>query len=206
MSMQAAQERWAISTKSEPVTTGLVAYSDAPILRAPRLSRAVASTVAVFTFAITGIGTTPSEAATLALYKWSSDSSPALAKKQSLRETVEQAVRAFLAYPPGWDGQDAAMPSNKVVDDAIAFLRMLPLTTASPRPGLSNDGELSLFWQKNGVYIDVGFTGDGMYSYYAKDAAEREYFGDDLPLDDPNLLLDDPVRQDLLAVIPRQNS
>ena len=73
--MQAAQERWAVSTKSEPVAIESVAYSDAPVPRATQFHQAtiVASTFAAITFAITNLGVTPSEATTLASHKWASD-------------------------------------------------------------------------------------------------------------------------------------
>ena len=69
--------------------------------------------------------------------------------------------------------------------DTIEFIEKLPFGVFELRPGLSGDGEVSLFWEDDDVYIDIGFLGDGKYTFYARDSQEIEYFKDEIDLKGP---------------------
>ena len=98
---------------------------------------------------------------------------------------VTEKINEFKFYEVNWDGYEGIAASSETVNDAIKFINKLPSNTTVPRPGLSGDGEISLFWEDNGVYIDIGFFGDGKYTLYAKDSQEIEYLRDDIDLSDP---------------------
>jgi len=42
------------------------------------------------------------------------------------------------------------------------------------------DGELDFRWDLETIKLDLGFRGNGMYSYYALLADGQEFFGDDI--------------------------
>jgi hypothetical protein len=103
-------------------------------------------------------------------------------------------IRTYSTFEVNWDGYNGKPPSNEAITDSINFLKRLPNNTAVPFSGLSGDGEISLFWDKSGVFIDIGFTGGNKYSYYARTSDGKEFFGNyisipsNLPLDLVNIL------------------
>lgn len=77
----------------------------------------------------------------------------------------------LLLYPKlakGWDGYDAVPASKDSVRDALAFLKNRPKDILLPSPELSADGEVGLYWYSGDVFAEVGFYGDGSFSYYAR--------------------------------------
>ena len=49
-----------------------------------------------------------------------------------------------------------------------------------PDVGVADDGEVNFLWKQGGVHVDLGFYGDGTYSYYARDRQDCPYERDDL--------------------------
>lgn len=99
------------------------------------------------------------------------------------RSAIINKVRSYVTLGENWDGYGGLPPSGQTAENVIEFLMYLR-DYILPRPGLSGDGEINLFWEMDGLYIDIGFTGDGTFSYYAKDSAAKEYFGDNLKIAD----------------------
>ena len=104
------------------------------------------------------------------------------AKESKNIEAAIAKLITFYSYEQNWDGYSGVIPSGKAVDDAITFLRKLPNHSFIPRPGISGDGEIGLFWETKNLFVDIGFIGDGKYSYYAKDRDDKEIFGDDIKI------------------------
>ncbi|OAD22246.1 exported protein [Candidatus Thiomargarita nelsonii] len=102
----------------------------------------------------------------------------------TLQQKVVEKLRSYLFYEKDWDGYGGVVPSEKAVEDAVDFIRKLPEKVVLPRPGLAGDGEVGLFWKLEVLFIDVGFLGDHTYSFYARDAEGKEYYGDDIPLNE----------------------
>lgn len=98
---------------------------------------------------------------------------------------ITDVIIAYQSYPANWDGYDGISPSSDTINNTLLFLEKLPLGVAEPRPGLSGDGEVSLFWEKDDVFVDIGFSGDGKYSFYAQDSQDIEYLKDNIDLNDP---------------------
>jgi len=94
-------------------------------------------------------------------------------------------VNSYQSYPLNWDGYDGIPPSAETISDVLSFLEKLPYGVIEPRPGVSGDGEVSLFWENDGIYIDIGFLGDGAYVLYARDSQDIEYFNDSIDLHKP---------------------
>lgn len=99
--------------------------------------------------------------------------------------SIADIVNSYKSYPFNWDGYDGIAPSAETINDALSFIDKLPYGVIEPRPGVSGDGEISLFWENDDIYIDIGFTGDGTYVLYARDNEGIEYFKDSINLNSP---------------------
>ena len=51
--------------------------------------------------------------------------------------------------------------------DALDFLATRPEEVPLPYPQIAPDGEVGLYWRTDEVHAEVGFRGDGKFSYYA---------------------------------------
>lgn len=110
-----------------------------------------------------------------------------LPTRQTLSNRLLQLIRNQSAYIAGWDGYDAIAPSAATVNDAEHFAIntlpragfQLPIVTSAP------DGEVNFSWKNQKGIIDLGFYGDGSYSYYAKLANGKEVISDDSSLHTP---------------------
>lgn len=88
-------------------------------------------------------------------------------------------IESFRRYPKNWDGYNGIAAPADAVNDALLFLEKLPFGVSEPRPGLSGDGEIGLFWETDEVFVDIGFVGNGKYTFYAKDEEGVEYIMDE---------------------------
>jgi hypothetical protein len=67
--------------------------------------------------------------------------------------------------------------------EAATFLcRLSPVALAPPHVSLATDGELNLLWRLPALRLDLGFYGDGTYSYYGWTATGEEWLADWAPL------------------------
>jgi hypothetical protein len=80
------------------------------------------------------------------------------------------------AFEPG-----AVLPNAQAFKDAESFILQLPLNrTEMPTINVASDGEVNFCWSnRNGAHIDLGFFGNGTYSYYAGNAG-KEIMGENI--------------------------
>ena len=100
---------------------------------------------------------------------------PVLAPIGYLRESARFGVAS--------SGVATASPKaiQQALLDAEQFVKAWPdAQIAKPDVGLADDGEVNFFWKYRGTQVDLGFFGDGTYSYFVKDRHGERYFGDDL--------------------------
>lgn len=71
----------------------------------------------------------------------------------------------------GWEGDDSVAPARQAINEALAFIDLIPIGSAVPEPMVAADGEVGFYWNTGGAYIDVSFRGTGQLSYYAKAGA-----------------------------------
>ncbi|WP_248807298.1 hypothetical protein [Pseudomonas sp. MWU13-2100] len=104
------------------------------------------------------------------------DFRPALTLKNSLLSKI----RGLLDLEPGWDGYTAKVPDGAAIDEAEQFSsNVLPSDEFQfPTVTAAADGEVNFSWKNALGYIDLGFYGDGSYSYYAKTAVGQEFMSD----------------------------
>ena len=96
-----------------------------------------------------------------------------------LRESVRLGVASAVAETGSPESLERALV------DAEQFVNAWPGTPiAKPDVGLADDGEVNFDWKHAGAHVDLGFFGDGTYSYFAKDDRGERYFGDDVPAGD----------------------
>ena len=91
-------------------------------------------------------------------------------------------IQAYANLTHNWDGEDAAVPSEQAVQDAIAFLDGRPDSIPLPLPEVASIGDVGVYWDEDGIFAEVQFGGDQAYSYYAHRKVARdivEEYGDD---------------------------
>lgn len=92
-------------------------------------------------------------------------------------------IRELGTYHEGWDGRDGKAACPEAIEEAEAFARALSLEEMyTPYISLAADGEINFFWDRDGLRIDLGFYGTGVYSYYIRLGNGQEYFGDDIAI------------------------
>lgn len=95
-------------------------------------------------------------------------------------------IQALRNYSDGWNGPDSVGPSDQTIKDAEQFANSIDFDSIHmPNVSLANDGEISFFWDIKGLYLDLGFLGDGSYSFYAKPPKGKEVIVDNAPLSRP---------------------
>jgi hypothetical protein len=59
-----------------------------------------------------------------------------------------------------------------------------------PQPLIAHcdDGECCLLWSGTDLHVDIGFLGDGKYSYFARIGSDK-YYADEWPIDAPCTVL-----------------
>jgi len=95
-------------------------------------------------------------------------------------------IRQLGLYPHGWDGADGKAPSQTAVRDAECFTRILVHDDVyAPTISLATDGEINFFWILPHVRLDLGFYGDGTYSYYGTTTTGDEFLADEVSVSTP---------------------
>lgn len=96
---------------------------------------------------------------------------------------IIKTIRDVASLSSAWEGAEV---SNKVVNDAEQFARILPLECINaPHVSPTEDGDISFFWRNDLVTVDVNFDGNGSYSFFAKLKRGKPVSGDNVPLKTP---------------------
>jgi hypothetical protein len=106
----------------------------------------------------------------------------------SHKELLKREVAAYRDLKSEWNGSDFSLPSSRAIDAAIDFLERLPSRLPLPRPMLSRDGELGLYWDLVNGYVEVSFDPAGELTYFsrARNGVERFQEGVDISTLDGN--------------------
>lgn len=97
----------------------------------------------------------------------------------SLLDKLVGVLSSYVNLGDDWDGYDGVPPTRVAVDNALAFISKLPNNLVLPKPMLSGNGNIGLYWKTDTLYLDIEFEGDGSYSYYAeKDGSDHSLFDD----------------------------
>lgn len=92
-------------------------------------------------------------------------------------------IRELGMYEDGWDGGHAKAPHSTTVRDAELFARLLfSVETSPPHVSLATDGEINFLWRLPSIRLDLGFYGDGTYSYYGCSSTGEEFLADEMSI------------------------
>jgi hypothetical protein len=85
------------------------------------------------------------------------------------------------------------VPNAQAFKDAEIFILKLPLNrTEMPTINVASDGEVNFCWSNSdGAHIDLGFFGNGTYSYYARGGTGLEIMGE--KIDTKNMVPDELI-------------
>lgn len=90
-------------------------------------------------------------------------------KLQKLVQLVTK-IRNYLSLPDDWDGYEGITPKSKTIEETISVVKRLhDYHISLPKPMVSGTGIVGLFWEKDSIYIEICFEGDGTFWYYGKD-------------------------------------
>jgi len=93
---------------------------------------------------------------------------PLQVRARNQRQTIQETILSFLSLKPGWGEPHYVPPRRTAIDDALRFLDRIPADCMLPHASPAGDGEVNLCWRRGGLFIDVGFYGDGKVCYYAR--------------------------------------
>ncbi|SEJ57250.1 hypothetical protein SAMN05216201_11140 [Pseudomonas linyingensis] len=90
-------------------------------------------------------------------------------------------VRAYASLEDGWDGYGGVKIESSTRNDAELFaaFHAADIERVMPKVSPAGDGEINFSWSTGRGVIDLGFYGDGSYSYYAVTEDGREFFSDE---------------------------
>jgi hypothetical protein len=113
------------------------------------------------------------------------------------RVALSSKIMAYQQLPDDWDGEGGVAPSKEAIDDALAFIDLLPLNAKLPKPTVSGDGEVGFYWKTGNGYINVSFFGDGQITYYGHAESNDMEVGGVKPFNRTSL------PKDLLEIVDR---
>ncbi|MBK6998669.1 MAG: hypothetical protein IPH35_01375 [Rhodoferax sp.] len=99
------------------------------------------------------------------------------------RELLKREVSAYVRYKDGWNGSETLAPTSLAIDAANSFVELIPARLPFPRPMLSANGEIGLYWVLSDGYAEVSFELDGNVSFFSRTRAGKEDFQDNISLD-----------------------
>ena len=100
---------------------------------------------------------------------------------QEVREFVLERIARLRGTSEDERASWATWPDERAFDDAVTFVNAWTSSTIRrPDVGIADDGEVNFLWTRPDLHVDLGFYGDGTFSYYAKDGDGDVYLGDDV--------------------------
>jgi hypothetical protein len=82
-------------------------------------------------------------------------------------------------------GPGSVLPAAQAFNDAESFILKLPLNrTGMPTINVASDGEVNFCWSNDQARIDLGFFGNGTYSFYGSSGG-NEVVGEEVAADSP---------------------
>jgi len=112
-------------------------------------------------------------------------------KEDSNLIKLHSLINSYEQVPDNWDGYNGIAPERNTIKATKAFLNVLMRQSIqTPKSMLSGSGEISLYWNAENTYIEIGFEDDAHYTYFVNHNGE-EFGKDDYPLSEsiPNSLL-----------------
>lgn len=90
-------------------------------------------------------------------------------------DLLKMDLKAYLSLEDGWDNQDSKAVLVETINTAIQFVDKLPSGIPLPKPMLSNNGEIGLYWDIGDIYADVSFEEGNSLSIFLRDRSDEEH-------------------------------
>lgn len=98
-------------------------------------------------------------------------------------DRLEGEITNYLRLENNWDFENGITPKLNIVKTTLDLLNKIQeFNLPLPRPMLDGDGEISLYWKKDKIYIELSIDKDNLYSYLV-DNGNSPYSEDDCLLD-----------------------
>lgn len=130
---------------------------------------------------------------------FSKDQGPARTYREALAtrpsDRLVGRLRNYKQLSHNWNGYDGDPPPDGAVEQCVDFLRSLG-DILLPTPMVSGSGEVGLFWEREGVTIELGFKGKDKYGYLVELPDGRCEEDEDVPVSEIR-----PVLREALAAL-----
>lgn len=90
-------------------------------------------------------------------------------------------ISKFAELEENWDGYGGVIPNGSVIIDAIELVKKFPSNLLPDRVGISGDGEISLIFERAGLFADFGVSGDDDFCYFIQ-CNNKKLYGDEIRL------------------------
>ena len=84
------------------------------------------------------------------------------------RESLKREIVAYGQYDHDWNGPNTVGPTFDQIKAANSFVEAIPARLPLPRPMLSFNGEIGLYWDVSGGYAEASFKSDGNMSFFSR--------------------------------------
>ena len=91
-------------------------------------------------------------------------------------------VLAYGEFADGWNGVGTKAPTLEAIDAATAFINAVPARLPLPRPMLSSNGEIGLYWGLDGGYAEATFERNGDFAFFSRATYGEENFVEGLTI------------------------
>lgn len=98
------------------------------------------------------------------------------------RESLKREIVAYGQYDNDWNGPNTVGPTFDQIKAANSFVEAIPARLPLPRPMLSFNGEIGLYWDVSGGYAEASFEPDGNMSFFSRTRLGNEDFQDNINL------------------------
>jgi hypothetical protein len=97
-------------------------------------------------------------------------------------QLLKNELQAYESLESGWDGNNSSAPQRSHIAAACQLLDRLPAGVPLPKPMLSHDGEVGLYWVEDKFFADVVIENSTSFSLFVRqrEPAYKEYFADSL--------------------------
>lgn len=111
------------------------------------------------------------------------------ANKDSARDkkiyAFQSRLEEYRHLNPGWDGELGTCPEIEHVNNLSTLLEIVVRENLPvPDPAISSEGEVGLYWRKDGFFVEITIDDPGIYSYIAYTNEGAKVYGEGLSVDE----------------------
>ncbi|MDD2892893.1 MAG: hypothetical protein PHF20_03090 [Halothiobacillaceae bacterium] len=102
----------------------------------------------------------------------------------SPKELLMREVLTYSEFADGWNGVGSKGPTQQATKAATMFIDAVPAQLPLPRPMLSSNGEIGIYWGLEGGYVEATFEPTGKFTFFSRDTNGKERFNEGLKIAD----------------------